>query len=534
MRRLKREKSTVIKVSVIVLIVAMLLCSCNRKEKEAGRKDGEKQTEDQKIAEYIEQKYGVASNPIYGRRTVHTEMQSGQKTTTFKEKIKEDSKDGSVLYKKVATEKELDGLVCVYIKEQGDNGIFLCAEYLYNRDEAVTNTYTVTLSETQENKRCYAIVEDGYLTGISITEEKDDVLDKLRYDEKISTYKCTDNGLENLYTIERKLELGDVSELREFKIKTKSEVLVYASGYGSYTYEGAEYISTQKEFCVKANQLLKDSSIDCIKMNKTSWSNRWFGMDIDESGMGKNMVKLDYSYSEPVVDETGDEVTDITIDINKEKQQFVGTEKLEEIEDNPVDYNQTNETMPQDSLVMPDNIPESINKNELQDLREFSIDGFWHSSDYRYVYHIYTQHPDNGFGTLYFADLEGESKAKHGQVKQTSSYSVILKAMEDNGFSSEVFAVNNQLRSDEITLVKAEDGLASILAGRWSDGRITYTFDSDGEYEVKTSNDWYWGQYFIIDENKIVLGKQLDNLKIYEYTVEGDSLIIDERAFVRQ
>ena len=330
MRRLKREKSTVIKVSVIVLIVAMLLCSCNRKEKEAGRKDGEKQTEDQKIAEYIEQKYGVASNPIYGRRTVHTEMQSGQKTTTFKEKIKEDSKDGSVLYKKVATEKELDGLVCVYIKEQGDNGIFLCAEYLYNRDEAVTNTYTVTLSETQENKRCYAIVEDGYLTGISITEEKDDVLDKLRYDEKISTYKCTDNGLENLYTIERKLELGDVSELREFKIKSKSEVLVYASGYGSYTYEGAEYISTQKEFCVKANQLLKDSSIDCIKMNKTSWSNRWFGMDIDESGMGKNMVKLDYSYSEPVVDETGDEVTDITIDINKEKQQFVGTEKLEE------------------------------------------------------------------------------------------------------------------------------------------------------------------------------------------------------------
>lgn len=257
-------------------------------------------------------------------------------------------------------------------------------------------------------------------------------------------------------------------------------------------------------------------------------------MDIDESGMGKNMVKLDYSYSEPVVDETGDEVTDITIDINKEKQQFVGTEKLEEIEDNPVDYNQTNETMPQDSLVMPDNIPESINKNELQDLREFSIDGFWHSSDYRYVYHIYTQHPDNGFGTLYFADLEGESKAKHGQVKQTSSYSVILKAMEDNGFSPEVFAVNNQLRSDEITLVKAEDGLASILAGRWSDGRITYTFDSDGEYEVKTSNDWYWGPYFIIDENKIVLGKQIDNLKIYEYTVEGDSLIIDERAFVRQ
>lgn len=83
--------------------------------------------------------------------------------------------------------------MCVYIKEQEDNGIFLCADYLYNRDETVMNTYTVTLSETQENKRCYAIVEDGYLTGISITEEKDDVLDKLRYNEKISIYKFTDN-----------------------------------------------------------------------------------------------------------------------------------------------------------------------------------------------------------------------------------------------------------------------------------------------------------------------------------------------------
>lgn len=61
---------------------------------------GKKSDGGQKIAEYIEQKYGVASNPIYGRRTVHTEMQSGQKTTTFKEKIKEDSKDGSVYTRK--------------------------------------------------------------------------------------------------------------------------------------------------------------------------------------------------------------------------------------------------------------------------------------------------------------------------------------------------------------------------------------------------------------------------------------------------
>ena len=209
-------------------------------------------------------------------------------------------------------------------------------------------------------------------------------------------------------------------------------------------------------------------------------------------------------------------------------------EVLEEIEDYPVTYGQKTETIPENPIVMPENIPQSIDVDDLQDLRYFNIDGFWRSSDYRYVYHIYTQHPDNGFGTLYFADLEGESKAKHGQVKQTSSYSVVLKAMENNEFSPEVYASNNQLISDEITLIKVDDWVASSLIGVWSDDSKTYTFDSDGTYEVKTSDDWYWGQYFIIDENQIVLGEHLDDLRVYDYTIEGNSFTLNERTFVRQ
>ena len=89
------------------------------------------------------------------------------------------------------------------------------------------------------------------------------------------------------------------------------------------------------------------------------------------------------------------------------------------------------------------------------------------------MYYIYTQHPDSGFGTLYFADLVGSAEAKHGQVKQTSSYSVILKAMEDNVFSPEVFAANNQLVSDEIVLEREDDSIVSNLLGTWTNEDVT-------------------------------------------------------------
>lgn len=76
----------------------------------------------------------------------------------------------------------------------------------------------------------------------------------------------------------------------------------------------------QEEFCRKANAILQNCSVDCIKLNKTSWNNRWFGTDIDENGINDTMVKVDYIYSEPVQLENGDAVTDIVIKINDEKQ----------------------------------------------------------------------------------------------------------------------------------------------------------------------------------------------------------------------
>lgn len=131
-------------------------------------------------------------------------------------------------------------------------------------------------------------------------------------------------------------------------------------------------------------------------------------------------------------------------------------------------------------------------------------------------------------GNMYFVDMKSGKEAKHGQVKQKSSYSVILKAMQDNVFSPEVFAVGNQLKSDEITLTRVNDSIVNKLIGTWSNDKVTYTFEEEGTYNVKTSNDSYYGFYFVQDENNIVLGKYVRDLKMATYSISGNTLTIND------
>ena len=539
MKQEKKRKLNNWIMAILMLILSFSTCSCSGKKADEAEQDNPVSMESQDVQKYVEEHYGIADNPVYGSRIAHTETEMGTTTTTYNEKIKEDSKGGSVFCKTVTPKGQTDGVVCVYLADEEGRGIYLKTDYIYSKNDFSSSVQTITLTTTSEKNRCYnivdyAIVSNDYLACVELSEQKDITDDDLKvYCEEISVYKLTGSGLDELHRIRRELESG-TNKLKTFDLKTDSERVVYAAGYRNYTAEGAEFVSTQQEFCDRANELLKSCSLDYITLNKTSWNNRWFGMNINESKINDSMVKVDFASAESIVDENGDEITDIVIEINAEKQKLEKGEKLEEIEDYPVTYSQNTETITENPVVMPENIPQSIDINELQDLRYFDIDGFWHSSDYRYVYYIYTQHPDNGFGILYFADLKGRSKAKHGQVKQTSSYSVILKAMEDDGFSPEVFASNNQLVSNEITLIKTDGWISSSLIGSWSDNSKSYTFDSDGTYEVKTSDDWYWGRYFIIDESQIVLGEHHDDLKVYDYTLEGNSFILNDRAFLRQ
>lgn len=538
------EKKMRLGITVVVLTV-LFLCSCTSNkdaaDDEAGTavvetsENGIEATDD--VRAYIENRYGFADDSVNGINIAHTEFSTGTQTTTYQEKIADDSDEGAVFYKTVSPDGKNKGLVCVYLTDNEDKKISLNAEYIYDYT-APSGSYTIPLANPEMKKRCYAIINDHCLVSINISEKEDiarsDISENaMCFKEEISVYELTGSSAEKLFSIERELESGE-NGTKDFKISEGSKRIIYAAGYSSYTAEGAEFVSTQHEFCDLTNNLLSDNSIDCVTLNATSWSNRWYGMEIDEGGINSDMVKVDFSFSDEFTDENGDKNTNIVMTINDIKDQSDEKKQLEEIDDSPVAYGNETENDPVNEIVIPENIPASINVDELQDLAYFDIDGFWHSTDNKYVYCIYTQHPDNGFGTLYFADLDGKAKAKHGQVKQTSSYSVILKAMESDEFSPEVYAVNGQLISDELTLVKVNSSIASALLGTWSDGETTYSFDNDGTYHVKESGDSYWGKYFIIDESNIVLGEQLEDLEMEQYSIEGGTLTIDSCSLKRQ
>lgn len=512
-------------ITILMLILFSLqLCSCGGNEEKNG--SAIISFEDKKAQKFVEEHYGIADNPIYGAITAHTVFETGSRTTTYESKLKEGSNGGAVFYKTVKTDKNPNGLICMWVGDEMNNRITLNAIYIYDYKSGDTSSHTFTIAMPDVKNRCYAIVQDNYLVTVELSEDENlSEPDELLYEEIIVAYDLN-NELAKLFEITREVEPRDEDEMKNYQIKQDDSLWIYALGYGRYTAEGATFISTEQEFCDKANELLRGIAVENINLTKTSWNNRWFGINVDESTIHKNMVKVDFTTSEPVTLENGDVATEITIDVNGEKQELAEGQQLEEIIDEPVIYNHSTEEE-QEPIVMPDNIPSSVDVSSFQDLRYFNIDGFWYSSDLRYFYHIYTKTPDNGMGNMYFVDMKSGKEAKHGQVKQKSSYSVILKAMQDNVFSPEVFAVGNQLKSDEITLTRVSDSIVNNLIGTWSNDKVTYTFKEEGTYNVKTSNDSYYGFYFVQDENNIVLGKYVRDLKMATYSISGNTLTIN-------
>lgn len=98
--------------------------------------------------------------------------------------------------------------------------------------------------------------------------------------------------------------------------------------FGQHNSSNYFALTTEQEFYNEVNSIFEDISMDdCITLNPIIWDLRWdLAVDITENGTRNDVTKVDFSYSEPTIEENGDEITDITIWVNKDKMQEVGIE----------------------------------------------------------------------------------------------------------------------------------------------------------------------------------------------------------------
>lgn len=426
--------------------------------------------------------------------------------------------------------------ITVYLGSQSYNhSVVIVSEY--NENDITIKTKTFPAFSISTKNQCYIILEDDYLAIIDKTEKTEGWYDgyyHLSYDieangsseafgwgytERIVVYDIF-NDLDEILSVTREMYADPTVE--DCTLKNSDGKWKYASGYSSVSSADSVLLSTEQEFCDKANSALFEYFGDAVNVTRTSWENRWYRLLINQDALPKSALKIDSTASFGQRTEDDAVVSNINIYFNQ-KDEDRG-ELPEEAPDVAVVYTQPPaETEP---VYWPSYIPESVDKSQLQNLIDFNLDGFWHSTDSRHVYHINTKY--FSLSPLHYIDLEGSDEVKSGNVVQTSSFGLTLKAGGDRGAKFEVVAANDQLISDEITLLRTEDYIVNRLLGTWSNEDWSFTFESDGTYHVsRTQGDSYWGYYFVVDDSRIVLTKTVHDCELREYRIEGNALWID-------
>lgn len=528
-------------ITIVVILTLFILGACSKEKKEAAKQ--ENSTKGINIDSLIKEEYGICDSALQGKytSTVKREM---YRTSRESEIIQLDSKckSGAVFYKIV---NDKNDIVCVYLDDKNDY-VNLKLDYLeLNKEGKIASKHTIEIGAIQMKSRSYCLINSKYVTTVELSEvtmgffdgylyrardidENDRTVSSAEhyYEEKITSYKLNPN-FEKVLEVGRKITpIAD--ETKTCEITYKDQHFKYISGM-NYISDEDGLLSTEKEFCDKANELLDKLGIKELKLTRTSWKNRWYRLEVDEGAIPDKMVKVDFTCSSGIQDGNYSVNSDVVITQNAEKEKHGELE--EEEPDVPVTYGRPSEEETEE-VIMPDNIPEGIDSSQLQNLEHFNLTGFWHSSDMKYIMFIET---DNTSWSPWRYLKDGTKQVKQGTINQTSSYSVKLNANEDAEMDFDVFAVNGQLVSDEITFIKVPDNIFSRIIGNWqSDGKI-YEFDNDGKYRVHGGKGKsYWGYYFVLNESQIVLGTYSSSRRepnysfmTFDYSCDGNSFEIN-------
>lgn len=316
------------KMTGISLLFIFLIWINNVKEVTADQENENEwtKTKEEQAQEYIEGKYGIADNPVYGKHVTHTKIMEGIISKNYEESFKENSKGGIVFLKNLTSEGKTEGIVYVYLTDS-ENGKKITLNVTYTGGDPFREirNYAYVWDKSMIKDCCYIIVGKEYLASIEIKDK--DLIHDPGYSESIVVYKLDSSDSEKVCEITRTFAPWK-NPLKDYRIEKDGNYIVYEEGYTNYTMDNARFLSTEQEFYNEVNSIFEDISMDdCITLNPIIWDLRWdLAVDITENGTRNDVTKVDFSYSEPTIEENGDEITDITIWVNKDKMQEVGIE----------------------------------------------------------------------------------------------------------------------------------------------------------------------------------------------------------------
>ena len=332
---------------LLPLIVLFTLVSCGKTEQVSSNSISEKGSaggiDHDYIEEYIAEHYGFCDSLLHGvyTSTVTHQMNNASLDSEIIE-LDDNCKGGALFYDVVNEENGRKNIICVYLVQDDDSytlNVSLKADYFELDEEGnVSSIHTIGYSAPKMKARYYFSVTGSYLTVIELAEDSGGFFEQhyylardvdehdtsltsadYFYEEKVCIFDLN-NNLDMVGEISRKITPPNPNETKMCQLSYGDDIFAYASGFTSYTYEGATLLITEQEFCNKANELLHNLSISELTFTRTSWANRWYRLEINENGISDYMVKVDCSVTAGIPYGNGHVSSKVTIAKNAEKE----------------------------------------------------------------------------------------------------------------------------------------------------------------------------------------------------------------------
>ena len=348
-----------------------------------------------------------------------------------------------------------------------------------------------------------------------------------KYTDLITIYDL-ENYFFEIFNVARYVEMSSDGQHITYWVTDTEKTMGYASGYETFAYgEGVETFESEDSICQYINQSLSEYIGSEIQIFRTSWDDRWTQVQISDNLIGNLIIKLESYFGEEV---TADNYVthEFKIYVNRKDE---SREKAVII---------TTPDIPSAAITRPDDyvsdssgmssLPSYVNSEELVNLKDFDLDGYWCSEDGRYVYFFNTSICRDGpafTAPIFYADTydSGSIDMLNASIKQTSYYSFMINGTHVAQEDIEVYTQGNTLVAEDRILLKVSDEVVNSVAGYWNAQGVNYEFCDDGYFRF-SGKKYGFGRYFITMDQKLCIGTSETGYRMRDYSVNKDKMKI--------